>query len=102
MILPFTAHPAFEKAGHYFNVKPVHIPIDQEMRAQVDAAKKAITKNTVLMVGSAACYPYGVIDPIEPMAKIAEENNILFHTDSCLGGFILPFLKKLGYKIPAI
>jgi glutamate/tyrosine decarboxylase-like PLP-dependent enzyme len=100
MVLPLTAHPAFEKAGHYFNVKPVHIPIDSQMRAQVDAAQKAVTKNTVLMVGSAACYPYGVIDPIEPMAKIARENNILFHTDSCLGGFMLPFLKKLGHKIP--
>jgi len=101
MILPLTAHPAFEKAGHYFNVRSVHIPLDAELRADAEAARKAITKNTILIAGSAACYPYGVIDPIEKLAGIAQENGILFHTDACLGGFILPFLKKLGREIPA-
>jgi glutamate/tyrosine decarboxylase-like PLP-dependent enzyme len=101
MILPLSAHPSFEKAGHYFNVKSVHIPLDSEFRADVEAARKAITGNTILMVGSAACYPYGVVDPIEKLAAIAQEHGILFHTDACLGGFVLPFLKKLGYPIPA-
>ena len=100
MVLPITAHPAFEKAGHYFGVKSVHIPIRDDLRADVKAAASAVNKNTVLMVGSAACYPYGVVDPISEMAEIAKEKNILFHTDACLGGFILPFLKKLGHKIP--
>jgi len=100
MIVPLTVHPAFEKAGHYFNVKPVHIPLGPDLRPDVAAAEKAITKNTILMAGSAPCYPYGVIDPIEEMAAIAKKNNLLFHTDACLGGFMLPFLKKLGHKIP--
>lgn len=100
MVLPITAHPSFEKAGHYFGVKPVHIPVRDDYRADIKAAAQAITRNTVLMVGSAACFPYGVVDPITEMAAIAKENNILFHTDACLGGFMLPFLKKLGHKIP--
>jgi sphinganine-1-phosphate aldolase len=100
MVLPATVHPAFEKAGHYFGVKPVHIPITEDLRADVKAARAAVSKNTVLMVGSAACYPYGVVDPIAELAEIAKEKNVLFHTDACLGGFILPFLKRLGHKIP--
>ncbi len=99
MILPITAHPAFEKAGHYFGVKPIHIPVGPDFRAEVDQVRRAVNKNTVLIAGSAVCYPYGVIDPITEMAAIAKENGICFHTDACLGGFMLPFLKKLGYPI---
>lgn len=100
MILPQSAHPAFEKAAHYFGVKTVYIPLRDDFRADVNAVKNAIGKNTILIVGSAPTYPHGVIDPIGELAKIAKENNIGFHTDACLGGFILPFIKKCGYEIP--
>ena len=100
MILPASAHPAFEKAAHYFSVKPVHIPVGPDFRADVAAAREAITPNTVLMVGSAPSYPQGVIDPIAELAQIAQENDILFHTDACVGGFMLPFARKLGYSVP--
>lgn len=100
MILPITAHPAFQKAAHYFNVKPVYIPLRDDLRADVDAARKAVNGNTVLMVGSAPGYPHGVVDPIRELAAIAQETNISFHVDACLGGFLLPWVKKLGYAIP--
>lgn len=99
MILPITVHPAFEKASHYFEVRPVHIPVDKEFRADVSYVKKNINENTILIVGSAPSYPYGAIDPISDMASIAKENNLGFHVDACLGGFLLPFVKKLGYPI---
>jgi sphinganine-1-phosphate aldolase len=100
MILPTTAHPAFEKAAHYFSVKPVHIPIQADFRADVGAARAAITPNTVLMVGSAPSYPQGVIDPIAELALVAKENGLLCHVDACVGGFMLPFVRKLGYPVP--
>ncbi len=101
VILPITVHPAFEKAMHYFDLVPVHIPVRDDFRADVEEAKKAINENTILMVGSAPAYPHGVVDPIEDLASIALEKGLLFHVDSCLGGFLLPWLKKLGYPIPA-
>ena len=73
MILPATAHPAFEKAAHYFSVKPVHIPILPDFRANVVATRAAITSNTILIVGSAPSYPQGVVDPIAQLAEIARE-----------------------------
>ncbi len=100
MILPITAHPAWEKGAHYFNVKPVHIPVTEEFRADVDAARAAITDNTVLIVGSAPCYPYGTIDPIPELAALAQERGIGCHVDACVGGFLLPFLPRLGYEVP--
>lgn len=100
MVLPITAHPAFEKAAHYFCVKPIHIPVTKDFTADVEVAKELVNDNTVLMVGSAPSYPHGVIDPIPELAKIAKAKGICFHVDACLGGFILPWLKKLGYDIP--
>lgn len=101
MILPITVHPAFEKAAHYFDVKAVHIPVTKNFTADVQAMKNAINENTILLVGSAPPYPHGVMDPIQEIAKLAKENNIGMHVDSCLGGFLLPFLKKAGFQVPA-
>jgi sphinganine-1-phosphate aldolase len=100
MILPLTAHPAFEKAAHYFSVKAVRIPVQFDFRADVAAARAAITPNTILMVGSSPSYPQGIIDPIAELAQIARENDILFHVDACVGGFMLPFMRRLGYAVP--
>jgi glutamate/tyrosine decarboxylase-like PLP-dependent enzyme len=100
MILPVTGHPAFEKAADYFGVKAVHIPVRADFRADVDAARKAVTADTILMIGSAPAYPHGVVDPIRELAAIAQEHGILFHTDACVGGFMLPFVRKLGYPVP--
>ncbi|MEE8385295.1 MAG: aspartate aminotransferase family protein [Dehalococcoidia bacterium] len=100
MVLPVTAHPAFEKASHYLGVRPVHIPVTEDFRADVGAARAAITDNTVLIVGSAPCYPYGVVDPIPELAALAQERGIGCHTDACVGGFFLPFMRRLGYEAP--
>src|SRR5512133_391591 len=100
MILPTTAHPAFEKAAEYFGVQAVRIPVRADYRADVDAARKAVTANAILMIGSAPAYPHGVVDSIRELAAIAQEHGILFHTDACVGGFMLPFVRKLGYPVP--
>jgi len=100
MIAPITAHAAFDKASQYFNIKMVHIPVDKTFRADVNAARKAITRNTIVIVGSAPTFPHGVIDPIEELSELARSHNIGFHTDACLGGFVLPWAEKLGYSVP--
>jgi sphinganine-1-phosphate aldolase len=100
MIVPITAHAAFDKASQYFNIKTVHILVDENFRADVNAARKAITHNTVVIVGSAPSFPHGVIDPIGELSELAREHDIGFHTDACLGGFVLPWAEKLGYPVP--
>jgi glutamate/tyrosine decarboxylase-like PLP-dependent enzyme len=100
MLLPASAHPAFDKAGHYFGVKAVRVPVGPDLRADVDAMRRAITSRTILMAGSAPAYPHGVVDPIEPLAAAAKSVGILFHTDACVGGFVLPFVRRLGYPVP--
>jgi glutamate/tyrosine decarboxylase-like PLP-dependent enzyme len=100
MILPVTAHVAFDKASQYFGIKTVYVPVDSKYEADVNAVGHAITENTILIVGSAPCFPYGTIDPIEKLSTLAMENKIGCHVDACLGGFILPWAEKLGYDVP--
>lgn len=100
MVAPSSAHPAFDKAAHYFGIKMVRVPVAADHRADVAATRKAINRNTIVLIGSAPGFPHGVIDPIEELSELARQRGIGFHTDACLGGFVLPFAKKLGYPVP--
>ncbi len=100
MVLPFTAHPAFLKAAEYLGFRVVQTAIDEDFRADVDAINEAVTNKTAVIVGSAPNYPFGVVDDIKSMAEIAEDKNVWFHVDACMGAFILPFMRKLGENVP--
>jgi glutamate/tyrosine decarboxylase-like PLP-dependent enzyme len=100
MLAPVTAHPAFAKAAKYLGLSHRQIPIGEDLRADVKAAESMIGEKTALVVGSAPNYPFGTVDPIPELAGLAAERGISFHTDSCLGGFLLPFLERLGHPVP--
>lgn len=102
MILPETAHAAFHKAAHYLGFKTVMVPVNKDtLRAVPEAMAAAVTDQTVLMVGSSPSYAHGVIDPIEALGAIAQERGLLFHVDACVGGWLLPYLKRAGAEVPA-
>lgn len=100
MIIPESAHSAYDKAAQYFNIKLWRVPINKEFRADVKAIKRHINRNTILIVGSAPGFPHGIIDPIQELGELATSFGICLHVDLCLGGFVLPFARKLGYPIP--
>ena len=100
MIKPETAHPAFAKSGHLFGVDMKIAPVDPRTTlVDLDWVKANIDANTVAIIGSACNYGYGTVDPITELGAIALEHEIGLHVDSCLGGFILPFGRELGYDI---
>ena len=110
MVLPISAHPAFEKAGSFLDVKRVYARVDPETFAvSVQEMESLITRNTIFLVGSAPQYPQGVMDPIEALSEIALRHRLPLHVDACVGGFLLPWVKKLGfmdekfdYELPAV
>lgn len=99
VIVPASAHPAFDKAVHYFDVDYDHAPLMADFRVDVAAMEKLIRPETVLLVGSAPAYPQGVIDDITAIAALAKKKDLLCHVDACLGGFFLPFARKLGRQL---
>jgi sphinganine-1-phosphate aldolase len=101
VILPETAHPAFHKGAHLFDMEIVEAPIDAATTlVDVDFVRRQVSDRTALIVGSACNYGYGTIDPIEQLSEIALEHGVGLHVDGCLGGFVLPWGEQLGYDIP--
>jgi glutamate/tyrosine decarboxylase-like PLP-dependent enzyme len=100
VVIPRSAHPAFAKGAKYFGLEVVQIPLDDDLRADLKAADGLIDDRTALVVGSAPNYPHGVVDPIPELASMASERGVPFHTDACVGGFLLPFMERAGYDVP--
>jgi sphinganine-1-phosphate aldolase len=100
LVVPATAHAAFAKAAHYLRVELDTVPV-RGLTADPEAMAAAITPDTVLIAASAPSYAHGVVDPIPELAAIAAERGIRFHVDACFGGWILPYLRRLGADLPA-
>jgi len=100
MIIPETAHVAWDKGAEYFNVKVRRAPLADDWRVDVKAVEKMINKNTVMILGAAPEYPHGIIDPIEELGELAVKHKIPLHVDACVGGYILPFIEMAGKELP--
>lgn len=100
MIVPHSIHVAFDKAAKYFDVEIIKAPLDEHYAVDINAVRKLINRKTILLVGSAPAYPQGVVDPITELGQLAIEKGLPLHVDSCVGGFMLPFLRALGRDIP--
>jgi glutamate/tyrosine decarboxylase-like PLP-dependent enzyme len=95
-----TLHPAFDKAAHYFGVKLRKVDVDDDQRVNLAELAAAIGPRTIAIAVSAPQYPHGVIDPIEEVGALAERHGLPLHVDACVGGFVLPWLERLGRKVP--
>ncbi|KAJ8596595.1 PLP-dependent transferase [Rhizopogon salebrosus TDB-379] len=97
MIIPATAHAAFDKGAAYMNIKVHMVPVDPLTRkVNIKRVRRAINRNTILLVGSAVNFPDGNQDDIMALGELAAKYDVGLHVDCCLGSFILPFLEKAG------
>jgi sphinganine-1-phosphate aldolase len=95
-VIPNSAHAAFDKGCFYFNVEVRKARLNDQFVVDVNHVKSLIDSNTIMIVGSAPCFPYGTIDPIVELAKLAKKKNVGMHVDACLGGFIIVFAELLN------
>jgi sphinganine-1-phosphate aldolase len=100
IVVPVTAHAAFHKAAHYFQVRTIAVPVGPDFRADPAAMRAAIDDDTVLVVASAPSYAHGVVDPIAEIAAAASERGVRCHVDACIGGWVLPYFRRLGVDVP--
>jgi glutamate/tyrosine decarboxylase-like PLP-dependent enzyme len=100
VVMPVTAHVALDKGAHWMGIEVRHAPVTDAWTADVAAMEALIDENTIALVGSAANYAHGLIDPIEALGALAQSRGIGLHVDGCLGGWLLPWVEKLGYDVP--
>ena len=100
VVVPVSAHLAFDKACHYLGLEIVRVPLAEDRRADPVAMAKAVDANTLMLVGSAPCFPYGLIDPIEALSDIAQDRGLWLHVDACVGGYFAPFARMNGVDLP--
>lgn len=104
-----TIHPAFDKAAHYFGVRLRKVDVDDAQRLDVRELARAIGARTIAIVASAPQYPHGVMDPIAEIGALAAKHALPLHVDACVGGFVTPWLERLGrpvapwdFRVPAV
>lgn len=101
MLVPETAHAAFHKAAAYFGVRLVQTRVSPEtFRADPSDMREKLDDTTILVVASACSYAHGVVDPVREIAALAAERGVLCHVDGCMGGFLLPYMARLGEPVP--
>jgi len=101
IIAPYSAHPSFSKGCHYFGLKLVRVPLGADRRASASELAKAVTPNSIGLVASAPCWPYGQYDPIGAIGEVALGHGLWLHVDACVGGYLAPFAEQLGVRLPA-
>lgn len=100
IIAPTTVHPTIDKAAHYFGLEVIHTSVTSDFSADVKAMENAINSDTVMLCASAPQFCHGVMDPIEEISNLALKKGLPLHVDACFGGFMLPWVEKLGYPMP--
>lgn len=85
IITQVTEHKAVLDTCKYLEkhgAKVTYLPVDEFGRVTAEQVAEAITDQTILISIMAANNEIGTIQPIEEIAKIAKEKNILFHVDA--------------------
>ncbi|MBS0361572.1 MAG: aspartate aminotransferase family protein [Proteobacteria bacterium] len=100
IVMPISGHPAFDKAALLMDVEIRRAPLGPDRRVDVEALRGLIDKNTMMILGSAPCFPHGVIDPIGELSRVAREAGVWLHVDACVGGWIAPFFERIGRGTP--
>lgn len=99
IVIPSSAHPAFDKACMLMDIEVRRVPV-KDLLADVAAMEAAMDARTLMLVGSAPCFPFGLIDPIEALSDLARLTGVWLHVDACVGGYIAPFVRMNGVDLP--
>ncbi|MFX1258517.1 MAG: tyrosine decarboxylase MfnA [Promethearchaeota archaeon] len=100
VIVPISAHISFDKAADLLGIKLRKVNLLDNYELDLNHFESLLNRNTCGVVGVAGTTSLGLVDPIENIGKIIQDKEIFFHIDAAFGGFVLPFLKKMNYKIP--
>ncbi len=100
LVMPITAHPGFDKAADAMDIEIRRGPVGEDKRAGADSIRDLIDERTIAIVGSAPCFPHGVMDRIDELSALAVERGVWLHVDACVGGWLAPWFTRNGRATP--
>lgn len=100
-IVTVTIHFSFRLGAELMGIHLVEVEVDDRtFQPRIEDVARAITPRTVGMACSAPAGSLGTMEPVEAFADLAWRTGLYLHVDAAFGGFILPFMRELGYDIP--
>jgi len=100
VILSKRAHFSFKKIESIMDLKLVQIPLTKHYTVDISSLRNKINTNTVAILGIAGSTGLGTIDPIPELSDICYDEHLFLHIDAAFGGYVIPFLKELNYRVP--
>jgi sphinganine-1-phosphate aldolase len=100
LLLPASAHPAYDQAAELMGLDVIRVAIGGDYRANVQALAQCIEHETMMIVASAPSLPFGMIDPVVELARVAREREVWLHVDACIGGFLAPHVARFMTGVP--
>lgn len=100
VILPESAHFSFDKAVGYLGLRPVSARVGPDGKLDVDDVRERVGRETCCVVGIAGTTELGVVDDIEALGSLCADLGVPLHVDAAFGGFVIPFAKRLGRRLP--
>ena len=99
-------HPAVVEVCRYLEgqgYRITYLPVDHTGLVQEADLREAITPKTILTSIMHANNEIGTIEPIDNLARIARENNILFHTDAAQSTGKIPVdVRQMGVDMLSV
>jgi tyrosine decarboxylase/aspartate 1-decarboxylase len=105
VIIPESAHFSFDKACDMLSLEIRAVPCDAQYRMDVSRIESYIDADTIALIAVAGTTEYGMVDPVEEIARLAKDHDLYCHVDAAFGGLVLPFLetpKKFDFSIEGV
>ncbi len=100
LVMPITGHPGFDKAAQAMDLEIRRGEVGPDRRATAASLRPLIDERTIAIVGSAPCFPHGVIDRIDELSELALDAGVWLHVDACVGGWLAPWFTRIGRPTP--
>ena len=102
LIVPDHAHFSFKKISKLMDIRLKPVKTSPTHIVDPKDVKKSLSNDTLAVVAVAGTTELGLIDPIRELSELCHEENVFLHIDAAFGGFVIPFLRELGYDLPEL
>ena len=100
VVLPESAHFSFDKVCGWLGLRQTTARLLPDGTVDVDDVRERVGPRTACVVAVAGTTELGAVDPIPELGAMCRDLGVPLHVDAAWGGFVIPFAKRLGRRVP--